>query len=147
MSDHLVKTIRFDPISATESFRVIYRHPDSVNGVRLLRSLVKITDQLIRLDVRKDVDARVNWLKRELKSTLNPEHRQALTRLLMAEERRRMLLSIETPYAVSVVEEATSSPRPVSPNKFLLFPVLIGLGVLVAFGVFSLRRSYFSHHE
>lgn len=129
LSDYLEHDVRLEPVSDTESIRLVYRHPDPQFGEKLLRNLVKIGDQLIRLDVRKDVDARVDWLKRELKITLNPDHRQALTRLLMAEERRRMLLSIETPYAVSIVEEATSSPHPVYPSKALLLLVFLAAGL------------------
>lgn len=143
LSDYLDHEVRLEPVADTESVRLVYRHPDPLFGEKLLRNLVKIGDQLIRLDVRKDVDARVDWLKRELKMTLNPDHRQALTRLLMAEERRRMLLSIETPYAVSIVEEATSSPRPVYPSRALLILILMA-GGLFAGSAFVLVRHQIS---
>ncbi|MCB1550677.1 MAG: hypothetical protein KDJ26_01615 [Alphaproteobacteria bacterium] len=142
VSSQLMHDVRFEPLGATESLRLRYRHPDSEFGTKMLRSLVKISDQLIRLDVRRDVDARIEWLKRELKSTLNPEHRQSLTRLLMAEERRQMLLSIETPYALSVIEDAMASPRPVVPRFVLLFPLLVLSGMVVGGVVFSLRADW-----
>lgn len=140
VAHHLGRSINLEPLSDTESLRLVYHHPDAEFGMRLLRNLVKIDDQLIRLDVRKDVEARIDWLKRELKSTLNPEHRQALTRLLMAEERRRMLLSIETPYAVSVIEDATASPEPVSPKATLFLPFFGLFGMAIAFLVFYARN-------
>lgn len=139
VADHLEHAVRIDPLGATESLRLSYRHPDAEAGRKMLRNLVRIADQLIRLDVRRDVEARIEWLKRELKSTLNPEHKQALTRLLMAEERRRMLLSIETPYALSIIEDATASPQPVVPDAMILFPVLVFFGMLGGVLVFYLR--------
>ncbi|HNQ91834.1 MAG TPA: hypothetical protein PKI93_02775 [Alphaproteobacteria bacterium] len=142
VAHHLAWSIDLDPLADTESLRLVYHHPDPEFGLKLLRNLVKIDDQLIRLDVRKDVEARIDWLKRELKATLNPEHRQALTRLLMAEERRRMLLSIETPYAVSVIEDATASPVPVSPKSTLFLPFFGLFGMVVAFLVFYVRRQF-----
>ena len=142
ISAHLMRQITLDPLADTGSVRLVYHHPDPEFGVKMLRNLAKIDDQLIRLDVRKDVDARIDWLKRELKSTLNPEHRQALTRLLMAEERRRMLLSIETPYAISIVEDATASPKPVSPKATLFVPFFGLFGMVLGFLLFYVRRQF-----
>jgi len=60
----------------------------------------------------------------------------------MAEERRQMLLSIETPYALSVIEDAMASPRPVVPRFVLLFPLLVLSGMVVGGVVFSLRADW-----
>lgn len=141
VSTHLARVVQMDPVGPTESLRLSYRHPDPAFGKKMLRNLVRISDQLIRMDARRDVEARIDWLKRELKQTLNPEHRQALSRLLMAEERRRMMLSIDTPYAVSVIEDATSDPRPVLPRFFFLFPVLVVSGMGAGAIFFHVRRA------
>ncbi len=125
VANYLERHVRMDPVKNSESLRLTYHHPDPDVGVKLLRNLVRIGDQLIRQDARRDVDARIEWVRRELKMTLNPEHRQTLTRMLMGEERREMLLSIDTPYALSIVEDASASPRPVFPKPMLFFPVLM----------------------
>ncbi|MBL8640085.1 MAG: hypothetical protein JNK24_07015 [Alphaproteobacteria bacterium] len=142
LSQALSKQIRLDPIGATDSLRLSYTHPDPQFAVKMLQSLVLTTDQLIRLDVRADVQSRIDWLKAQLKTTLNPDHRQALTKLLMAEERRRMLLSINTPYALSVIEPATALPRPVTPKPTLLVPLCLIIGLAAAFGIFTLREDW-----
>lgn len=142
LSQALSKQIRLDPIGATDSLRLSYTHPDPQFAVKMLQSLVLTTDQLIRLDVRDDVQSRIDWLKAQLKTTLNPDHRQAITKLLMAEERRRMLLSINTPYALSVIEPATALPRPVTPKPTLLVPLCLIIGLAAAFGIFTLREDW-----
>lgn len=141
LSQVLSKQIRLDPIGATDSLRLSYTHPDPQFAVKMLQSLVLTTDQLIRLDMRDDVQSRIDWLKSQLKTTLNPDHRQALTKLLMAEERRRMLLSINTPYALNIIEPATTLPRPVTPKPTLLVPFLFIAGLLVGLGVYSLHKT------
>ncbi|MDY0029361.1 MAG: Wzz/FepE/Etk N-terminal domain-containing protein [Pseudobdellovibrionaceae bacterium] len=140
LSEHLVRAVQIDPIGDTGSVRLVYTHPDPAFAERILGNLVRISDQLIRMDVRRDVEARIEWLKREMKATLHPEHRKSLTRLLMAEERRRMLLSIETPYALSIIEDANVSPRPVSPRAVILFPVLGILGFILGLLFFTIRQ-------
>ncbi|MCB1559448.1 MAG: hypothetical protein KDJ50_11050, partial [Alphaproteobacteria bacterium] len=147
VADHFYKNIKIDPIGDTGSVRLTYTHPDPEFAAKSLRSLVKIGDQLIRMDVRADVDSRIDWLKREMKTRLNPDHRKSLTRLLMAEERRRMLLSIETPYALSVIEEASASPRAVSPRGAILFPVLCLFGFILGLLAFTLRQELLGRRD
>jgi hypothetical protein len=80
--------------------------------------------------MKAETETKIEWLKTEFGKTLNPDHRAALVQLLMSEERRRMLLSLDTPYAVNVVEEASASPRPVVPNHPLVFLAMSMLGAL-----------------
>lgn len=129
---YLNREVKIEPIGVTTSRRIIYRHPDPAFAVRFLGLLRKVDDQLIRTSVREETSNRIEWLKKELKDTFNPDHRQALTRLLLIEERRLMLLSLDAPYAVSVVEEAAASPKPVVPHKFLICLMMTFLGFVAA---------------
>jgi hypothetical protein len=121
LSVYLKKNIRSEPIGVTASRGIRYRHPDPEFAVKLLVLLRKVDDQIIRTSIKSETETKIEWLKTEFQKTLNPEHRQALVQLLMSEERRRMLLSLETPYAVNIVEEASASPRPVVPNRTIIF--------------------------
>lgn len=132
----LQKNIQIEPIGTTASRKISYRHPDPEFAVKLLVLMRKVDDQIIRTSVKAETETKIEWLKTEFQKTLNPDHRAALVQLLMSEERRRMLLSLETPYAVNVVEEASATPRPVVPNHpfiFLAMSMVGGLcGVIVA---------------
>lgn len=123
----LQKEIKIESIGVTASRKVTYRHPDPEFAVKLLVLLRKVDDQIIRTSIKEETETKIEWLKNEFKKTLNPDHREALVQLLMSEERRRMLLSLETPYAVNVVEEASASPRPVVPNHPVIF-LLMSIG-------------------
>ncbi len=139
VANYLDRHVQMDPVKNSESLKLVYHHPDREMGIKILRNIVRIGDQLIRQDARRDVDARIEWLRRELKTTLNPEHRQALTRMLMGEERREMLLSIDTPYALSIVEDANSSSKPSFPKPMLFFPVLVLAGMVTGLALSYLR--------
>ncbi len=127
---YLSTHIQIESVGVTSSRKITYRHPDPEFAVKLLKILRKADDQIIRTSVKAETEIKIEWLKSELQKTLNPDHRQALAQLLMTEERRRMLLSLETPYAVSVVEEAASIPRPVVPDKLLILIVFVMIGAL-----------------
>lgn len=126
----LQKNIRIEPIGTTASRKITYRHPDPEFAVKLLVLMRKVDDQIIRTSVKSETETKIEWLKSEFGKTLNPDHRTALVQLLMSEERRRMLLSLDTPYAVNVVEEASASPRPVIPNHPFIVLVMGMVGCI-----------------
>ena len=128
LSVYLARHIKIEPMGATASRKITYRHPDPEFASKLLVFLRKADDQIIRTSVKTETETKIEWLKAQFAKTLNPDHRQAMAQLLMAEERRRMLLSLETPYAVNVVEEASSTPTPVVPNKALILIAMILIG-------------------
>ena len=137
----LQKNVRIEPIGTTASRKITYRHPDPEFAVRLLVLMRKVDDQIIRTSVKAETETKIEWLKSEFGKTLNPDHRAALVQLLMSEERRRMLLSLDTPYAVNVVEEASASPKPVIPNKPIIF-ILMGFIGCICGAIISLMLSY-----
>lgn len=137
---YLQRHVIIETVGATASRKISYRHPDPHFAVKFLTRLRKTNDQIIRTSVRAEVETKIDWLKEEFRKTLNPDHRKALAQLLMTEERRRMLLSLETPYAVSVVEEASALPHPVIPNVPMLF-VMMGLAGIFLGALLSLIKS------
>lgn len=130
LSLYLTHHIQVETMGATSSRKITYRHPDPEFATKLLVMLRKADDQIIRTSVKAETETKIEWLKAEFAKTLNPDHRQALAQLLMSEERRRMLLSLETPYAVNVVEEAASTPHPVVPNRPMILVMLVLAGAI-----------------
>lgn len=126
---YLAKNIKIETMGATSSRKITYRHSDPEFASKLLVLIRKADDQIIRTSVKAETETKITWLKAEFSKTLNPDHRQALAQLLMSEERRRMLLSLETPYAVNVIEEAAATPRPVVPNRPFILVMMMGVGM------------------
>lgn len=140
---YLFNHIQVETMGATASRKITYRHPDPEFAAKLLVMIRKADDQIIRTSVKAETETKIEWLKTEFAKTLNPDHRQALAQLLMSEERRRMLLSLETPYAVNVVEEAASTPRPVVPNRPMILVMLVLVGAACG-AVYTLAKDHLS---
>lgn len=126
---YLQRQIKIEPMGATPNRKIIYRHPDAAFAAKFLVLLRKADDQIIRRSVRAETETKIEWLKAEFVKSYNPDHRKALAQLLMSEERRRMLLSLETPYAVNVVEESSSMQRPSVPNRAFIFVMMMLVSV------------------
>lgn len=128
VAHYLSEHITIETLGATASRKIVYRHPDPAFAVKFLSILRKADDQIIRTSVKAETETKIEWLKTEFQKTLNPDHRKALAQLLMSEERRRMLLSLETPYAVSVVEEASALSKAVVPDTVVILFLMTGMG-------------------
>lgn len=74
---------------------------------------------------------------------MNPEHRRALTNLLMEQERVKMLVSIDQSYTATIVEPAANLPKPSWPKPLLILPIFMMIGAVLGFvlhGVLLLAR-------
>jgi uncharacterized protein involved in exopolysaccharide biosynthesis len=141
LSGYLRDKISIMRVGASSSLKITYRHPDRDFAAELLKDIHAIADESLRRRSREDGAKRIGWLQDRLKQTFNPDHRAALTALLMAEERGQMLALMDISYAADLVEPPATLPRPVFPNPFLVFPVGGFAGMLIGFLVFTLRRA------
>lgn len=130
LAHYLDDHITIETLGATSSRKITYRHPDPEFAVKLLTMIRKADDQIIRTSMKTETETKIDWLKSEFQKTLNPDHKRALAQLLMSEERRRMLLSLDTPYAVSVVEEASASSQAAVPNRMIIAVILVVVGAI-----------------
>ncbi len=124
LSEYLAKTIKIQPVSTTSFRRLTYNHPSPEFAAYMLQELHKIADQKLRSKTNDGATTRIQYLKNAILETRNPEHRRALTTLLMEQERLKMLSSIDQPYAASIIEPAAASSKPQWPRKPLLFSLL-----------------------
>lgn len=140
LADYIEKRVRIEPVGGTALRRLVYLHPNPEFAVYLLHRLQRVTDEMIRTAVRADAGARVDYLQRAIAETVNPEHRRALTALLMEQERLKMLASIDQPYAAAVVEPPSASPRAWWPDALLIVPSLMFAGALLGLVLHGLFR-------
>ena len=142
LAEYLSKRVRLEPVGNSPLRRMTYYHPDPVFAAYLLTRLHLITDMLIRQGIRIETQERIAYLQDALSRTANPDHRRALTDLLMEQERLRMLVSIEQPYAASVVEPSSASVKPEWPDFSLVLVVFSLLGGLFGFTLFGFRSGH-----
>jgi hypothetical protein len=141
LAEYIARNVKFLPVGETDLRVMRYMHPDPVFAKEFLRRIAALADGLIRHDVRTAANERIAYLQNELSKNLNPEHRRALTDLLMEQERLRVMVSIDQPYAAVVVEDAFSSSRARWPDAMLVFPAFMAAGAFIGFVVFSVRLS------
>lgn len=141
LAEYINRRVIFEPVGETALRRVRYMHPDPEFAAFFLQRLHAVSDGLIRHNARREVNGRIDYLRGELEKTRNPDHRRALADLLMEQERLRMLVSIDQPYAAAVVEPAFAAPSLRWPDALFVFAAFAGAGALAGFAVFSLRPS------
>ncbi len=131
LSKYLSSQIKIMPIGASPMREMSYFHPDPEFAPYMLRKIHQISDALIRTNIRADAEQRVIYLNQAIAETRNPDHRRALTTLLLEQERLKMLVSIDDAYAASIIEPASVSYKPLWPNAVLLYGVLMLLGAIL----------------
>lgn len=136
---YLKRHVRVDSVSDTPFYRMVYYHPDPKFAVNFVRLIHQRTDERIRGVVLLETNERIDYLNGALMRAVNPEHRRSLAALLMEQERVKMMLSLDQPFAARVIEPAFVSMKPKWPDKSVVFPVFLFVGLLIGFVVHGLR--------
>lgn len=141
LAEYIGKRVWLDSFGETELRSLNYRHPDPVFAAYFVQQIHRTADQIIRADLRDGVDQRIAYLERAIAKTLNPEHRRAITGLLLEQERARMVVSMDEPVAAKVIEQASALPKAVWPDALLLLFGFAALGAFLGYVVFGVRRT------
>ncbi len=141
LAEYIESRVHVDPVGETSLRILSYEHSNPNFAALFLRRLHEVSDGLIRHSMRRDVNERIQYLQKSLGNTMNPEHRRALTDLLMEQERLKMLVSIEQPYAAALVEPAAAMPRQSWPDVPLVFAALGFGGAFMGFVIFSIMQA------
>lgn len=137
---YLNRNVKIEHLGTTPLRRITYNHPDPVFAAAFLRKIHLVSDQLIRRDRRRQSESRIKYLESTLQKTSNPDHRKGIVNLLMQQEHVQMLANLDEPYAAIVVEPPASTPKPVWPDKALLFAVFMVLGAGGGYLIHGARR-------
>ncbi|MBK9586496.1 MAG: hypothetical protein KA099_07640 [Alphaproteobacteria bacterium] len=138
LSRYLTRSVRLEPVGNTPLRKLVYLHPDRNFAAYLIERVHQITDTLIRQTLRLETQERIAYLHESLSKTVNPEHRRALADLLMEQERLKMLVSMDQPYAASIVEPASSGVKPDWPHPRFVFPTFILIGFFLGFVIYGI---------
>lgn len=140
LAELLEKRVHITPVGNTPLRRVTVDHHDPVFGLYLLQRLYTETDRLIRNDIAEKAHSRSLYLKEILGQINHPDHRRALTSLLMEQEHILMLLAMEEPFAAIIAEPPYVSAKIWWPRKSLILPGFILAGMIGGFALWSVRR-------
>lgn len=141
LAAYLQDHVKIEPVGTTPLRRVVYGHPDRAFAAYLLARLHDITDSLIRQEVRARTHSREAYLQNALATTEHPDHRRALTSLLMEQEHIQMILAMDEPFAAIIAEPPAAGVKPDWPKAPLVVPAFMLGCMLLAFVVYGLRRS------
>ncbi len=136
LSEYLSKRVHLNPLSGSSSLRRLsYMHPDKKFASELLTRIHHIADEMIRARVLSETNQRIEYLNNALTRTNNPDHRRSLVALLMEQERQKMMVSLDQPYAAAIIEPAFVSSRTYWPDPYIVYPVFIFIGLLIGYFV------------
>lgn len=139
--EYIRKAVRLEPVSGTSFRRMVYYHPEPKFAKGFIQRIHKAADENIRLSVLRETNARISYLNEALGRVSNPDHKRSLAALLMEQERMRMMVSLDQPFAAAVIEPAYVSRNPRWPDGFIIYPVFLFVGLLAGFVVYGLRRA------
>lgn len=140
LSALLEKRVKIMPVGNTPLRRISIDHRDPEFGLYLLQNLYAETDRMISGEVEEKARTRSLYLKETLGRVHHPDHRRALTSLLMEQEHILMLLAMEEPFAAIVTERPYVSPRIWWPRKSLVLPGFMLAGMVFGFALWSFRQ-------
>ncbi|PCJ98213.1 MAG: hypothetical protein COA45_08680 [Zetaproteobacteria bacterium] len=140
LSEYLKKRVTLEPVSGTPLRRLVYLHPNKDFAMYMIARLHRVSDEIIRRRILQEVDGRIEYLDLSLAATINPDHRRNLTALLIEQERLKMLVSLDQPYAATIIERPFVSATPRWPDPYIIYSVFVFVGLLFGFIVHGLRH-------
>ncbi|MFM2043911.1 MAG: hypothetical protein RLY86_2487 [Pseudomonadota bacterium] len=129
LADHLRTTLIVEPLGQGPMQRIAYRHHDRAVALAVIAGVTRAADDAIRAEARRRVRAEIEYIRARLEEVSQAEHRKALTGLLAEQERMRMMIDVDLPFAADAVEAAGAPVVPDWPDPMVLVP----LGGLVGF--------------
>lgn len=140
LAEFLEKRLKIMPVGNTPLRRVMIDHASPEFGLYLLGRIYAETDRVIRMEMAEKARARSLYLKNMLEKVNHPDHRRALTSLLMEQEHILMLLAMDEPFAAIIAEPPYASARIWWPRKSLIFPAFMLAGIVAGFALWSARQ-------
>jgi hypothetical protein len=132
LADYIGRRVSVNATGAPTIHAMQYWHPDPALGKVLLAKLHEKTDSLIRQSLQNEARQRIDYLTGQISNAVHPDHRRALTDLLLEQERLLMLASIEQPYAATIVENPFAHYKAGKPDPKLVLPAFAFAGMMLA---------------
>ena len=140
LSEYLRENVKLEPVSGTYLRKIIYFHTDKEFAEYMVAQIHSSSDKIIRKGVLREVEGRILYLNKALSVTTNQVHRRNLTSILLDQERLKMMVSLDQPYAAAIIEPPSVSSKPRWPDPYAIYPVFLLVGLLLGFVAYGLRH-------
>ena len=124
--------IKVQPVGNTPLRRISFMHRDPDFALYFLERIYDVTDQKIRTEIESRANDRAVYLKTALEKTMHPDHRRALTSLLMEQEHISMILAMNEPFSAIMAEPPSVSPRVWWPRRGFVLAGFVLAGLILA---------------
>lgn len=132
LAEYVQKRVTVDPVGETVMRGYGYAHIDGEFARLFLSKLHAVTDRVIRSDVSKNLNARLDYLRTSLQRAGNSENRKIYADLMAEQERMMMFISLPEPFSASVVEKAYVRSKIYWPSYGLVLFVFTAIGGICA---------------
>jgi uncharacterized protein involved in exopolysaccharide biosynthesis len=133
----LQKMLRIRVIGSTAMRELQLHYPDRGFGLTLLYAMHQAADNVLREEAARRSAAISDYLEKQLQNVRMQEHRAVLSELLASQERIRILVAVDLPYAADIIEPPTA---PLQPDVPAPWPIVI-LGSLLGIFMTALYHS------
>lgn len=116
-------------------FRLTYRGADGIKAGQFLQSIFFEADNFLREQDKLISLKKKEYIEKQLELVTLEEHRMLLLSWLAQEGQRLMLLRIDLPYSVKIVEPVFVSSLPTSPDLVRDFGVVVVGWFLASIGI------------
>jgi hypothetical protein len=135
LASYTASNVTFMSDRTTHILTLTMNSRDPKFAVFFLKTLVQATNDFIRQEDRSVIQPYVDYLNGKLAGNLNLTQHDALSSILLEQERRLMLTSVDVPYAASIqdgpnISIANNAKRMLAVDAFLGLIVGFGAGVL-----------------
>lgn len=127
LADYIDDHLTITPVQTTGLYRLSFRGVDSAQTLWILKVVTQEADQMLREQEEARLKEYVVYLLKTIDTTSNVVQRQALTDLLLDQERELMVAKSGLAYAADVIEAPYLEARLSGLNPVLL---VLGAGVV-----------------
>ncbi|ANC91459.1 hypothetical protein A6A40_05830 [Azospirillum humicireducens] len=121
--------------------RITLRHSDRATALDLLGRVAAATDAHLRAEAARRSAAQIAHIKERLGAITVAEHRQALSDLLLDQERVAMMIGVELPFAADMIQPPGAASLPDWPNPAVVVPLAGMAGLMAACFCLSARHA------
>lgn len=144
LAEELARRLSVDRVRGTAMRRLGFHHRDRARAAAFLAALFDGADAIVRGSALRRVDRQIAYLADQRDTVGLLAHTEALDWLLRRQERQRMLLSVDLPYAAAIIEPVTAGRAPVWPDPLLVIPLAAagGLAGGILLALLAARAGY-----
>ncbi len=127
--------VQIDAIGRSAMRRITFRHADRNFAIDVLNAVYKASDDHLRKNAAARAVTQSVYLKATLNHVTQSDQRKVLTKLLSEQERTRVLIAVDLPFAAEQVQEATAPSVADWPSVGLVLCFAFLLGAFAGFSL------------